>query len=258
MGDEIMAQEEFLDNPMPDIIAQWRHYFSILDPQPGDIILDVGCNSGDAERLLLLEYPGIRKIFGIENNKARHQHGLEKWKKDGSPAQIKLMLADARELPFPEGYFDRVFCVETLEWLSPPLQGLREIKRVLKPGGTALIVHSDFDTQVFNSSDKLLTRKIVQAFSDTGPNGQIGRELPGLCREAGFKDIHISVYTLIHTEWKADLYAYQAAHMMADWPISSQLVSTKEKEEWLADLETQYSKGKFFYSINRDICVYKK
>jgi hypothetical protein len=31
-----MAQEEFLDHPMPDVIEQWRLYFSVLNPQSGD------------------------------------------------------------------------------------------------------------------------------------------------------------------------------------------------------------------------------
>ena len=50
-----MAQERFLDPPLPDIIAQWQYYFRALQPQPGHLVLDIGCHSGDAERLLLRE-----------------------------------------------------------------------------------------------------------------------------------------------------------------------------------------------------------
>jgi hypothetical protein len=42
---------------MPDVIEQWRSYFSLLEPQAGDLILDVGCNTGEAERLVLRDYP---------------------------------------------------------------------------------------------------------------------------------------------------------------------------------------------------------
>jgi SAM-dependent methyltransferase len=61
------AQEEFLDNPMPDVIQQWWFYLSVLNPQAGDLVLDVGCNTGDAERLLMREYPYIEKVIGLEN-----------------------------------------------------------------------------------------------------------------------------------------------------------------------------------------------
>jgi precorrin-6B methylase 2 len=63
-----MAQEEFLNDPMPDVIDQWRFYLSVLNPQAGDLILDVGCNTGDAERLLLREYPQIGKVIGVEKD----------------------------------------------------------------------------------------------------------------------------------------------------------------------------------------------
>ena len=50
-----MAQEEFLDDPMPDVIEQWRYYFSVLAPQTGELILDVGCNTGEAEQMTNLD-----------------------------------------------------------------------------------------------------------------------------------------------------------------------------------------------------------
>jgi SAM-dependent methyltransferase len=100
-----MAQGEFLDDPMPDVIEQWRFYFSALAPQAGDLILDVGCNTGEAERLLLRDYPRIGKVIGVEKDAKRHDYALSKWRKDGSPAQIALELGDALELSFPDNHF---------------------------------------------------------------------------------------------------------------------------------------------------------
>jgi hypothetical protein len=70
-----MAQEEFLDDPTPDVIEQWRYYFSVLAPQAGDLILDVGCNTAEAERLLLREYPKIGKVIGLEKDQQRWWNG---------------------------------------------------------------------------------------------------------------------------------------------------------------------------------------
>jgi ubiquinone/menaquinone biosynthesis C-methylase UbiE len=61
-----MAQERFLDPALPDLIAQWRDYLRARRPWPGNAILDIGCHSGDAERLLVREYPGIAKVIGID------------------------------------------------------------------------------------------------------------------------------------------------------------------------------------------------
>jgi ubiquinone/menaquinone biosynthesis C-methylase UbiE len=250
-----MAQEEFLDDPMPDIIEQWRYYFSVLAPQPDDQILDVGCNTAEAERLLLREYHNIGKVIGLEKDPKRYDYALSKLQKDGNPAQIELKLGDALDLPFPDSHFDRAFSVDVLEWVKEPVKALQEIHRVLKPSGTATIVHSDFDTQVFSCDDKELCRQIVHAFTDSGPNGQLGRELYRLCSLAGFHSVRPMIYPLINTEWLPNLYGYKAVQTMIEWFAKTGRVAESDLSRWLADIETQHKRNSFFYSINRNICM---
>jgi hypothetical protein len=131
------------------------------------------------------------------------------------------------------------------------------MRRVLKPGGIALIIHSDFDTQVFNASDIALNRQIVHAFNDAGPRGQIGRELTGLCRQAGFS-VETTVYPLVNTVWQADLYGHRVAHMIVQWLREKALVDPTKLQSWLDDLARQHERGYFFYSINRVLCCAQK
>ncbi len=51
---------------------------------------------------------------------------------------IRCVEADARALPFEDASFDLVFSSLMLQWLQPPDVALREIRRVLKPGGLLL------------------------------------------------------------------------------------------------------------------------
>ena len=249
-----MAQEEFLDVPMPDIIEQWRVYLAVLKPEAGHIIVDVGCNTGEAERLLIREYPHIGQVIGIENDQTRYERALTRWRDDGSTMQVEFRLADAQQLPFPDNSVDRVLCVETLEWIDQPVKALQEMRRVLKPNGLALIIHTDFDTQIFNAADKQRSRRIVNLFADTGPNGQMGRELLGLCKQAGFQIVEPRVYTLINREWTPNSYSYNIAHMMVDWLTEQSLIPSDDLEQWLVDLETLQTRDGFFYSVNRYIC----
>ena len=250
-----MAQERFLNPPLPDIIQQWQSYLRALAPAPGDVLLDIGCHTGDAERLLLRDYPHIAKVIGIDLKQKSLDEALTKWEQVGRPAAIEYQLADARQLPFPDGHFDRLWCAETLEYIDDPALALREMRRVLRPGGVALLVHTDFDTQVFSAADKDLCRAIVTAFSDSGPNGQMGRALYGLCAAAGFAQVQPDVYTLVNTEWRPDRYAYRLAHMMVEWLRPEQRVSDSNLARWLDDLEAQAARGRFYYSINRYLCV---
>jgi len=121
--------------------------------------------------------------------------------------------------------------------------------------GTAVIVHSDFDTQVFSCDDKELCRRIVHAFTDSGPNGQLGQELYRLCSLASFYSIRPMIYPLINTEWLLNLCGYKAAQMMVEWLTKTKSIAEIDLARWLSDLEAQGEKGSFFYSINRNICV---
>ncbi|SRR5258706_6645468 len=246
-----MAQELFLDPPVPDIIQQWRYYLRALAPAADQLILDVGCHSGDAERLLLRDYPKIAKVIGIDLKQTKLDEALATWEQDGRPSAIEFRLADARQLPFADGHFDRVLCAETLEYIDDPALALREMRRVLRPSGLALLIHTDFDTQVFNAGDKDLCRRLVTAFSDSGPNGQMGRALYPLCAAAGFAQVQPGVYTLVNTEWRPDRYAHRLAHMMVDWLRLEHRATDADLARWLADLEAQAARGAFYYSINR-------
>jgi ubiquinone/menaquinone biosynthesis C-methylase UbiE len=253
-----MAQMKFLDPPMPDIIDQWRYYFSLLRPEKGHRIIDVGSGAGDAVHLLLKDHPAITQIVGVDSNYEYCETAISLWKQYGSPDNIEIKAADAQNLPFSENNFDRAICAEMLEYVADPAVAISEILRVLKQGGIALIIHSDFDTQVFQAGDRDRTRKIVNAFSDSGPNGQMGRELYGLCRGAGFASVEALIYPFIGTSWEPNTYAYQMSHMMVEWLTRKAMVPASELTQWLSDLEQAYADGIFFYSINRYICVCAK
>lgn len=248
-----MAQEDFLSPEMPDIIRQWRHYLASLGLKPGDRILDVGCNKGDTERLLGREYREVECVVGLDRDSRRLTEAMARCAGEGREGQIAFVQADGRELPFVEGCFDKVICAETLEWIPEPVCALRELHRVLKLGGTALVVHTDFDTQVYQTKDRERSRRICLAFADGGPNGQIGRALYGLCRQAGFQVVQPSIYTLVNTALRPNLYGYRMAQMIVEW-VQGHGVSDAELAAWWNDLMELDRQGTYFYSVNRYIC----
>ncbi|MCC6337152.1 MAG: class I SAM-dependent methyltransferase [Myxococcales bacterium] len=95
-------------------------------------VLDVGCSAGyvlEAARRLGLEPVGVDlSRFAVslcrERGFAAEEGRLEK-------------------LPFPDASFDVVTCKHTLEHIERPLEGLAELRRVLRPGGVAFLIVPD-------------------------------------------------------------------------------------------------------------------
>ena len=226
----------------------------MLRPEIGHRIIDIGSATGDVAFLLLKDHPAIAQIVAVDSNPEYCESAISLRKQHGSPDNIEIKAADAQKLPFPENSFDRAICAEMLEYVADPANAISEICRVLKQDGIALFIHSDFDTQVFNSGDRNRTRMIVKAFSDAGPNGQMGRELYGLCKGAGFAAVEPHIYPFIGTSWEPNTYAYQMSHMIVDWLTRKSMVPVSELTQWISDIDKAYREGNFIYSINRYIC----
>ena len=245
-----MPHDQFLEPPVPSVIAQWTHYARLLAPGPGERTLDVGCGSGDPAALLLRLHPDCGAVVGLDPNAAR----LGRARRHAGP-RLALVRGDGRRLPFPDGSFDRVLSADALGWVRPPLDAVREMRRVLGAGGRALLIHTDFDSQILGGVDAALTREVVHAFSDAGPNGTIGRELPGLAREAGFARVRVEVYTLVEEELRPGRYVWDVVETMREWFLARPAVAEERFARWVAEMEAATAAGRFFYAVNRVICV---
>jgi SAM-dependent methyltransferase len=110
-----------------------RTIFEWLDPQDGDHLLDGGCGRGFYLKFvrhvsncrltgLELEYPFLRIARAALRD-----------------SDISLVNGSLYTLPFPDDTFDKIILSEVLEHLADDLRALREVVRVLKPGGLVAI-----------------------------------------------------------------------------------------------------------------------
>lgn len=91
-------------------------------------ILDVGCGTG-ANLLMLSEYGDAEGVDVSEDALAFcRERGLE-----------KVRLGAAEDLPYEDGTFDLVTAFDVVEHIDDDLAGLREMRRVLRPGGRVLL-----------------------------------------------------------------------------------------------------------------------
>jgi SAM-dependent methyltransferase len=98
----------------------------------GGRLLDVGCGCGD-NLASLAALPGL-ELHGIEyaeSNVARARKLLG--------ARATVVQASALALPFPAAHFQTVTCIEVLEHLQDDAGALREMHRVLEPGGALVL-----------------------------------------------------------------------------------------------------------------------
>jgi SAM-dependent methyltransferase len=112
-----------------------RSHFSYV-PQSTQDFLDVGCNEGGTLEYALAQ--GIPRVYGIDINAAAVELARQKL---GTDPRVVIADGSADTLPFADESMDVVHCAEVLEHVPEELRPamIREIRRVLRPGGRLIM-----------------------------------------------------------------------------------------------------------------------
>ena len=95
--------------------------------------LDLGCGTGEMIKQIM-QSDNHKELYGIDLSEE-----MLSVAKGKLPDQVKLLLGDSESLPFPDNFFDVVYCNDSFHHYPAPRNVLSEVQRVLKPGGTFLM-----------------------------------------------------------------------------------------------------------------------
>jgi ubiquinone/menaquinone biosynthesis C-methylase UbiE len=109
-----------------------------LDPQASDHILEVGFGPGVAVEELLRRVTAGR-VAGVDFSETMVSEAGRRNAEAIRAGRADLRYGEAEELPFSDASFDKAFSIHSIYFWSQPLTALKELHRVLKPGGLLVI-----------------------------------------------------------------------------------------------------------------------
>ncbi len=163
----------------------WRHYTTptldlltvrLLRYPPGRL-LDVGCGTGALEARLAVRWPGA-PLVGVDLSRAMLAAARRKL---GDPANVSFVQASADALSFPDAHFDLVVSASAFHYFPRPVAALREMRRVLRPDGTLLLL--DWCRDLFPMP---LLDAVLRRFDAAHRRTYTQTELRRMLVEAGF------------------------------------------------------------------------
>jgi ubiquinone/menaquinone biosynthesis C-methylase UbiE len=144
MSDDHTRVQEFFtaraagwDRKFPDDGPVYAAAVAELGLRPGDRVLDAGCGTGRALTPLRAAVGASGVVLGADLTPAMLRAAAEA----GRDRDGRLLLADVAALPLRTGSLDAVFAAGLIAHLPDPAGNLRELARVVRPGGSLALFH---------------------------------------------------------------------------------------------------------------------
>ena len=156
-----------------------------------DNVLDIGCGGGATlSRMSKLITSG--HLAGVDYSPVSVKLSSEYNAEDIERGRMEVLEASVEDLPFEDETFDKIVTVESFYFWPDPAENLKEVLRVLKSGGTFLLV-----ADVYGKDG--LDAKTLNNISAYGLFNPTPEEFEAMFRDAGFNIVRI--YTEPETDW---------------------------------------------------------
>ena len=134
--------------------AAW--VIDLLDVQPNDKVLEIGFGPGVGIQLLASPAPA-GYIAGVDRSKEMVAQATTRNKKAIESGRVDLRHGSVASLPFADNTFDKALAINSMQVWPDAVAGLREMRRVIRPGGEAALGFTPYSGQPSSGLAETLT-----------------------------------------------------------------------------------------------------
>lgn len=242
-----------------DVIRQFkRETYTRLNAKPGDTILDLGCGPGSDTIELASIVGDTGFVYGIDMDEEMIEIADNEAQKAGVSKNVIHQVGTIQNLPFNDNFFDSCRAERLFQVIPKNIDRnmlFSEIIRVLKPGGTLVLIDTDWGTTSIDFPDEELERRLVNFFATKmRPDGFAGRTFRRHFLENGLVDIAIENIVLVNKKIEETPFG--------DWMIGTALneniITPEEADFWKKTLSERSLNNTFYSSVNTVLMVGKK
>ena len=206
--DSVASNYDLMNDVMSGGLHRWWKAYTLMvaNPRPGDRVLDIAGGTGDLGLAFAPKVAPTGQVVHTDINEAMLREGRNRVLDQGHV--LPTLVCDAEQLPFADGYFDIVSVAFGLRNMTHKELALREMNRVLRPGGKLLVLEFSkvapplqkaYDWYSFNimpqlgkwiAKDEASYRYLAESIR-MHPDQET---LRGMLKEAGFG--HVDVHNL--------------------------------------------------------------
>jgi ubiquinone/menaquinone biosynthesis C-methylase UbiE len=243
----------FLDRiqDAPDVRALRAELLTRLDLRSGETVLDLGCGTGDHSREVAHRVAPDGTVVGVDFSHSMIAEATGRQASSSVAATFEQ--GDAQQLRFPDDTFHACRTERMLCHVPDCDAALREMVRVLRPGGRIGVIDIDTAGLMIDSADRAITAAFAASMTDKVQNAWVGRTLRRRMTEVALVDIDVRPrvievgYGVIEPMIEAHITLMQEAG-----------IDTEVLEEWRRELEYANLAGTFFMGMTMFVATARK
>jgi ubiquinone/menaquinone biosynthesis C-methylase UbiE len=219
-----------------------RETFALMQLGPGGRAADVGCGTGEDARQLadLVGKAGLVVGFDISEamlSEARTRHGA-------NMPNLQFVQCSAIELKAAAASFDAIRADRVLTHVPDAAGALREMVRVVKPGGRVVVSEPDMLGCWVNNAHHATSARILQAIAHSCAYPFAARELYHHFQDAGLVDVRLILRSVALTDPQSadNILKFGSA---IEALVDKGGLDADEARLWLADFEQRRRTGRF-------------
>jgi SAM-dependent methyltransferase len=225
-----------------------REVLRLLALRAGERVLDVGCGPGFLTAEMAAAVGPGGRVQAIDASESMLGLALARC---ASLPQVALAAGDAARLELPDAAFDAVASVQVHEYVRDIEGGLRELHRVLRPGGRLVLVATDWDSIVWGSADRGRMAHVLDAFDEHLAHAHLPVRLAPLLRGAGFTTPHCEVLVQLNPALEPNTYSHGLLDLIHRFVPGRRGVSHEEADAWAQEQRELGRRGEYFFSLNQ-------
>lgn len=233
----------------PRFIGMMQEYLGAMGIDSAATVLDLGCGTGVGSRTIARREGFSGRVMGIDRSPYLTAAAKRLAEDEGLGSAVEFRTGDSHSLNLPGAAFDAVVAHTLISHVEAPLAVVKEIARIVKPGGKVGIFDGDYASLTFGTVDpgngKAMDDTIIDALVT---NPRVMREMPRLLREAGLVMV-ASFAHVVADIGKADFFA-PGLQALARLLPKSGAMSESEARALVDALMKQSDAGTYFGASN--------
>jgi SAM-dependent methyltransferase len=234
----------------PRFIAMMNEYLTAMRIDSAATVLDLGCGTGVVSRAIVKRKGFAGRVTGIDRSPYLTMAATRLAAAEGIGNVVEFCSGDSHSLNLPGSEFDAVVAHTLISHVEDPRAALREVARIVKPGGKVGIFDGDYATLTYGGAEdpakaKAMDEAIINAMVT---NPRVMRDMPELLREADLV-LEASFAHVVADIGKADFFAPGLQSMLRLLPTAGAM-SESEARAWVDAMMRRSDAGIYFGATN--------